>query len=117
MTNMCTLTSFLPAIDMQVICDFYDNNGVPSIVNASQEDMVLLRRGFLSLNGKDISLTVDDVKSFLKQSNFILIDIPFYLRYHEQDNMRVESALNTQWLNKKNKYLDARCSIYAFLKA
>ena len=109
MTNMCTLTSFLPAIDMQVICDFYDNNGVPSIVNASQEDMVLLRRGFLSLNGKDISLTVDDVKSFLKQSNFILIDIPFYLRYHEQDNMRVESALNTQWLNKKNKYLDARC--------
>lgn len=108
-SNMPTLTSFLPANDMQVICNFYDNTGIPSIVNASQEDMVLLRKGVLSLNDPDLSLTIDDVKRFVKQSNFVLIDIPFYLKYHQQDNMRVESALNTQWLNMKNKYLDARC--------
>ena len=104
-----TLTSFLPANDMQVLCDFYDNSGVPCVVNAGQEDMVLLRRGFLSLNDPSLSLTIDDVKRFVVRSHFVLIDMPFYLHYHPRDKIRVEFALNTQWLNMRERSLDARC--------
>lgn len=107
--TMPTLTSFLPANDMQVLCDFHDSSGIPCVVNAGQEDMVLLRRGFLSLNNPGLTIDIKDVKQFIKQSNFVLIDIPFYLQNHQRNKMRVEFAMNAQWLNIREKALDSRC--------
>lgn len=108
-TAMPTLTSFLPANDMQVLCDYHDSSGIPCIVNAGQKDMVLLRRGFLSLNHPNLRLNIDDVKRFVVRSSFVLIDMPFYLHHHQRNNIRVEFALNTQWLNIRDKFLDSRC--------
>ena len=103
------MTSFLPANDMQTLCNFHDISGIPYIINAGQEDMVLLRRGFLSLNNPNLNININDVKRFVVQSNFILIDLPFYLQHHQTSNIRIEFALNTQWLNMRERSLDARC--------
>lgn len=105
-----TLTTFLPANDAEHLSKHFKKFGTPTIINAKSEDMILLRRGFLSLNDRDLTINVDHVKRFVVESNFILIDIPYRLFYHpSQKNTCVEFTANTQWLNPRKNGLDYRC--------
>ena len=105
-----SITTFLPANDAQYLLTYFNNYGCPTIINAKSDDMVLLRRGFLSLNDSNLNITVDDVKYFVVHCSFILIDIPYRLTYHpRQTNMCAEFTANTQWLNPRDKGMDYRC--------
>ena len=105
----CSITTFLPANDIEYISRCFSKKTTLSIVNAKSEDMILLRRGFLSLNDTTLSVSVNDIKRFIIDCNFILIDIPYRLYYHNMVNICNEFTVNTKWLEAKHKMLDYRC--------
>jgi hypothetical protein len=115
--NCSSLTTFLPANDAHYLANYFDKHSDLSIVNARSEDMVLLRRGFLSLNDPNLTINLNDVKQFIFNSTFVFVDIPYTLPYyHPCTNARVEFSVNTQWLNLKDRFLDYRCMDYCIAK-
>ena len=104
-----TITTFLPGNDIALISRHCSKGATPTIVNAKSEDMILLRRGSLSLSDPTLSLNIGDIKRFIIECNFILVDIPYRLYYHNILDTCSQFTANTQWLRAKNKILDYRC--------